>query len=276
MQRKLIINLILIGAIIGLSVFLVNTRTVPVNPVVPLTSIAPQSIQTILIKRAGKPDLSFRKSNAIWLMTAPLEARANDNRINAMLQLLQTPSFTRMQAVRQDLSRLGLATPAVVLRENNHEFLFGTTSPLEGRRYVMTNGTIHLIPDGLFPQLQQGATFFVSPRLLPETTLLQDISLPGYHLSYVNHAWQSAEDPDLNSAALERLAAAWLAATAINTAVLEPAPSQGEVRITTRNGESMRFEILQREPLLKLARTDLNISYTMPAGAARALLAPQD
>jgi hypothetical protein len=274
MQRKLIINLILLGAIIALSVFLVNTRTVPVNPIVPLTSIAPQSIQTILIKRAGKPDISFRKSNTAWLMTAPLEIRANDNRINAMLQLLRTPSFTRMQAAQQDLARLGLATPAVALQENNHAFLFGTTSPLEGRRYVMINGTIHLIPDGLFPQLQQGATFFVSPRLLPEGTLLQEINLPGHHLSYVNHAWQCDEDSNLKSAALERLAAAWLTATAMSTAILQPAPSQGEIRITTRNGESMRFEILQRQPLLKLARTDLNITYTLPAGSAKSLLKP--
>jgi len=273
-QRRVIINLILIGSVIALAMFLVNTSSPPANPIVPLTTIAPQSIESIDIRRDNKPELRFRKSNSIWLMTAPLEVRANDDRINAMLQLLQTPSFNRLQSMDHDLSRFDLAPPAVVLREDAHEFQFGGTNPLEGRRYVMIGATIHLIPDGLFPQLQQDPAFFISPRLIPEDTLLQEISLPDYNLNYVNHAWQSPATPDLESAVLERLAANWLAATAVAIGSLEPAPSLGKVRITTRNGESIRFEILQREPLLKLARTDLNISYTMPAGSAEALLKP--
>jgi len=271
-QRRVIINLVLIGTVIAVSMFLVNTGPPPSNPAVPLTAIAPQNIKSIKIRRAGKPELRFRKRNSIWLMTAPLEARANDNRINAMLQLLQAPSFSRLDAAGRNLARFDLAPPAVILEEDAHEFQFGGTNPLEGRRYVMIGATIHLIPDGLLPQLQQGPAFFISPRLIPEDTLLQEISLPGCRLNYVNHAWQSPDAPDLENAVLERLAANWLAATAVAIGSLEPAPSLGEIRITARNGESIRFEILQREPLLQLARTDLNLSYTMPAGAAEALL----
>lgn len=256
--------------------FLLNTTHPPANPIVPLTSIAPQSIESIDIRRVGKPELSFRKRNSIWLMTAPLEVRANDNRINAMLQLLQAPSFTRLAVTGQDLARFDLAPPAIVLREDTHEFQFGGTNPLEGRRYVMIGATIHLTPDGLFSQLQQGPAFFISPRLIPEDTLLKEISLPGYRLNYVEHAWQSPDAPDLENAALERLAANWLVATAVAIGSLEPATPLGEIMITTRNGESMRFEILQREPLLKLARTDLDITYTMPAGATEELLQPGD
>lgn len=276
MRRRIIINLILISTVIALAVFLVSTGTEPGSPVIPLTSIATQSIQRIDIKRAGKPDLGFRNNNGVWLMTVPIEARANDNRINAMLQLLQAPSFTRLRSTDHDLSHFELAQPIVVLREDAHEFVFGGTNPLEGRRYVMIDDTIHLIQDGLLPQLLQGPAFFVSPRLIPEDTLLRTISLPGYRLSYVNNVWQSSDSPGPGVVDPERLAADWLAAAAVSIGALQPSPTQGEIKITTRNGEIMRFEILQRDPLLKLARTDLGISYTMPAGATEALLLGDD
>jgi hypothetical protein len=271
-RHRIIVNLILIGAVIVLAVFLMNTGTQPGNPVIPLTSIAPQSIQRIDIKRAGRQDLGFRKIHGVWRMTKPLEVRANDNRINAMLQLLQAPSVSRLRARDHDLSRFELAPAAVVLREDAHEFLFGGTSPLQGRRYILSDDTIHLIQDGLYPQLLQGPAFFVSTRLIPEATLLREISLPGYRLIYIDNTWQARAAPDLDGAALERLAADWLSASAVSIGDLDAAPAMGEVRITARNGAIMRFEILQREPLLKLARTDLGITYTLPAGAAESLL----
>jgi hypothetical protein len=120
--------------------------------------------------------------------------------------------------------------------------------------------------------LLQGPAFFVSTRLIPEATLLREISLPGYRLIYIDNTWQARAAPDLDGAALERLAADWLSASAVSIGDLDAAPAMGEVRITARNGAIMRFEILQREPLLKLARTDLGITYTLPAGAAESLL----
>lgn len=271
MQRRIIINLILVSAVIGLAVFLMNTRKQPANPVKPLTTIPPQIINRLDIIRSGKQEISFSKRDKVWYMTAPLKVRANDNRINAMLQLLHTPSFTRLRAAGRDLDRFDLASPKAILREDAHEFHFGGTNPLEGRRYVMYQGTIHLIPDVLFPQLQQGPAFFISPRLLPEGVRLREIRLPGQHLSFVNHDWQS-DPPVQDNAAAKRRAHAWLMASAVTIGSVQPQQSGGEIRITTENGAVIRFEILQRKPILKLARTDLGLSYTMPAGSDETLL----
>ena len=272
MRLKIIINLILIVAIAALGVFLVNNGDEPQKKIIPLTSIVPETIRHIDIERTDKGKISFRKIGDNWFMTAPLQARANDNRINAMLQLLRTPSFTRLSIEELDLSRFDLAPPAVTLRENGQEFFFGDTNPLEGRRYVMVGAVVHLIRDDLYPQLLQEPVFFISPRLLPEGVPLREIDLPGHRLNFVNNVWKDAEAEDMGKEKLESLVSAWLSATAVSLGKLEPAQSLGEVEITTRNGEIMRFEIRQLKPLLKLARTDLSISYTMPTGAAETLL----
>lgn len=268
MQRKIIINLVLILAVAALAVFLLNTGEEPEKTIVPLTSIPPDSISRIDIERTDKVSISFRKNGDVWFMTAPLQVRANENRINAMLQMLKTPSFTRLSIDELDLSRFDLAPPAVTLRENGREFFFGDTNPLEGRRYVMIGATLHLIQDGLLPQLQQGPEFFISPQLIPEGTLLQSIELPGYVFTFVNNKWIGTDDTQITEDTLERLISAWQTAQATSIEIIKPVDSLDDVIIHTRAGEAMHFEIQQREPVVKLARTDLGITYYISGAVA--------
>ena len=268
MQRKIILNLILLLAVAALGVFLVNTGEEPEKKIIPLTSIAPETIRHIDIKRKDKGNISFRKIGDAWFMTAPLQVRANEYRINAMLQLLQTPSFIRLSTEGLDLSRFDLAPPAVSLEENGQEFFFGGTNPLEGRRYLMRGSVVHLIRDDLYPQLQQGPEFFISPQLVPEDTLLQSIELPGHTFTFLNNHWTGTDDTQITEDVLQRLVSAWQSAQATRIEQLQPTDSLGEVIIYTRTGEVMHFGIQQRKPVLKLARMDLGITYTIPAETA--------
>lgn len=268
MHRKILINLVLILAVAALGVFLVNTGKEPEKQVIPLTSIAPETIRRIDIEKLDQGTIRFRKNGDVWFMTAPLEVRANENRINAMLQLLKTPSFTRLSIEELNLSRFDLAPPAITLRENGNQFFFGDTNPLEGRRYVMVGAVVHLIRDDLYPQLQQGPEFFISPQLIPEGTLLQSIELPGHTFNFLNNQWTSAEGTEISKASIDRLVTAWQTTRATRIEIIKPADSLGEVILHTRTGEIMRFEIQQRKPVLKLARSDLGITYYVPVDTA--------
>ena len=268
MSYKTIINVFLIIAVVSLGVFLVKTRDENNDQSVTLTSIQPGTIDRIGIYNADRKEIKFEKRTDGWFMTAPLAVRANTIRIGAMLQMLQTPSFAQLPEAEHDLQRFELEAPAVSLILNDQEFYFGGTNPLEGRRYVMIGDTVHLITDGLFPQLQQRSEFFISPQLIPEGTLLQSIELPGYVFIFENNKWSGNDDTGILEEDLDTLITAWQSATATRIEILEPAGSMGEVIIHTRTGEVMRFEIQQREPVLKLTRTDLGITYDIPADTA--------
>ena len=95
-------------------------------------------------------------------MTEPRDATANPDRIKAMLSILEITSFARFPVTQSNLKHFDLVNPAVTLKLDEHEFLFGGDNPLGSRRYVMYSNTIHLINDGLFHQLLQSPEFFVT------------------------------------------------------------------------------------------------------------------
>ena len=131
------------------------------NIPVAVSSIDKHGITVINISRGEREDITFNKAGDTWQMATPLHARANNTRIDAVLSVLQARSYTQLDAGMMDLDRFDLANPAVTLTFNNFEFLFGGSNPLEGRRYLLFQGTIHLIDDGLYQQLLQPAEFFI-------------------------------------------------------------------------------------------------------------------
>lgn len=131
-----------------------------------VTNIAEENIDLITIKRKGQDDIIFTKHQNIWQMTSPKTAAANNTRINAMLHILQTRSYAQLYVEVPGLNQFDLLNPAVTLQLNDHEFFFGGTNPLEHRRYLQFEDTVHLINDGLFHQLQQPPDFFI--RKQPE------------------------------------------------------------------------------------------------------------
>ena len=126
-----------------------------------VSAIDKAGITSISITRTGRDALHFSKKGNAWQMVSPRPARANQTRINAILSVLQAHSYTQLDAGKMDLNRFDLVHPAVTLTLNDFEFRFGGSNPLEGRRYLLFQHTIHLIDDGLFEQLQQPAEFFI-------------------------------------------------------------------------------------------------------------------
>ncbi len=140
MTHKLRINLILL-VIIALLAFLVwQSRP---QPMTPLSKLVPAGISHISISH-GKSSLSMRLKQGRWLIDGQ---PGLGSRIEQLLTISQTPSLNRFPAP-SDLSPFGLQNPALVLQLNRERFAFGDIDPLNGWRYVLYNGVIHLIGNG--------------------------------------------------------------------------------------------------------------------------------
>lgn len=260
MDKKLRLNIILLIIVIGLAGFLITSNNKPeVNEQKTVSSVTPETIQHIRIERDEKPDIVFDKKEDMWKMTSPLTAIANLSRINAMLHLLQTRSFAQLYAKGLNLRRFDLRYPAVTLYLNEYEFFFGDTNPLEDRRYILFEDTIHLINDSLFHQLTQDSTFFINPRLLPDSTKLIRLQLPDITLNLDGAIWHSS-DINTDNDSIVKVINAWLDATAA-VEMYEAAKSTGTVVVTTARQHTIRFEIVSPLPDLVLARIDLGIQY---------------
>ena len=160
--QRINLALVLVIIVVAAAVYLAGGRQ-PDEAPLRLTSVDPAGVSSITVEQRGGMTIRFVKAGQVWAMTAPVQGPANPARINAMLAILQSQSFARIDSNAIEPGRFDLLQPAVVLTLNDQRFTFGGSNPLEGRRYVLYDGTVHLLNDNLYHQLLQPAEFFLAP-----------------------------------------------------------------------------------------------------------------
>ncbi|MEJ2425638.1 MAG: hypothetical protein P8101_14475 [Candidatus Thiodiazotropha sp.] len=140
MGFKVNLILIMIAAALGALVWWSQPAPTPL-----LSNLDPATVQRITIEQQGAehPILLTRKG-ASWLVD---EQPADGQRVLQLLKLLRTPSLHRFEAPTS-LQPYGLDRPTWVVTFDSERFEFGATDPINGWRYVLNRGVVHLIGDG--------------------------------------------------------------------------------------------------------------------------------
>lgn len=262
MRSRLLLTLSLLIAVIGLALFLAyGGNKKPEHADVPLTGIAPDTIDHIRIIRNDQDEIRFEKQSGLWMMQHPFQLRASDIRINSMLKLLGAHSYAQYNSKGTQLSRFLLDKPQVSIEFNGAHIDFGDVSPLEERRYVLYNNAVHIINDVLFMQLQAPSYFFLNTRLLPEHATISTILLPGHAIRRQQGIWTVEPADHISADKIVELANAWRDADAITVSKYEDTTQHESVRIEFDKQEPIEFIIVREPPQLILARPDLGIQY---------------
>jgi len=139
----------------------------------PLTSIAPDTIQSITISSRQR-QLAFRRQesnrnsnqdshqHSQWLSAASPGKAIDTETISKLLGILKTHSFRQFEKTEGNLAMFGLNTPQYQLTLDNLAILFGTSDPLQQHRYVLLNDKIHLISDLYLQFFLADEAFFLS------------------------------------------------------------------------------------------------------------------
>jgi hypothetical protein len=141
MLSRVRINLLLLAltGLLGLLLWLSQPSPLP-----PLTQLDPQQITRIRISDQGEREINLQRQQNQWMSG---EQRADQARIRQLLKICQTPSLRRFPAP-DDLSPFGLAPAEFVMGLDDSTLSFGSNDPINGWRYVLYEGEIHLIGDG--------------------------------------------------------------------------------------------------------------------------------
>ena len=179
MRSRLFLNIFLFLIVIGLALFLARTTNDVNEQDIVLTSLDPDSVNNIKIIRRDLEEISFSKQDNQWVMQTPYEIAANRLRINTMLKLLQAHSYTQLDSNDVELNQSLLDDPVVSIQFDNTKIDFGDTSPIgkDKLRYVLLNNIVHLVNDSLYQQLLTNASFFISPKLLPEGSNIKALQI---------------------------------------------------------------------------------------------------
>ncbi len=118
MKSRILINLVLIVVIVALYYFVnYKPELKPVSKPM-LTTLQASDVTDIVISRLGRAQIHLVKNNQHWQLTQPIKARANDVRVNLILDLLTTSSHAQLKLTEQVASEsdhnevVHLKTPA--------------------------------------------------------------------------------------------------------------------------------------------------------------------
>jgi hypothetical protein len=250
------------------------------KPLPVLTSVDPGSLGRIEVDYPGQAPIVLVKEQDEWWLSQPLHVPANRFRADTLAQLARAGSLQEYPAAELDLAKFKLDKPLMKVRFDATELAFGDTDPLNGRRYVLTNGKVHLITDEVADLTGGAVTTYVSHSLLPENArpVWLDLPLLGeggeaqkpfqgqVELRFEDHRWTLKPPREkLSQDSLNRLVDGWRFAAALE---VKEAP-KGErpiarVSIKLDGAQSpMVFDVTAVKPEAHLVRPDLGLEYVI-------------
>ncbi len=267
-NQRIWINISLLIIIFVLSVIIFFNKNEIEDKLLPLSSINPKSIININVQRKNLDNLSFSKNDGVWNMITPLQFQANRARIESILKILETKSYNQFNLDEVDIAQFALRSPAVILELNENKFSFGTSNPINQRRYILFNKKIHMIDDFHFPQLTTNAAYFAETKLLPDKTNIILIRFPEYTIWLNNGKWQ-ASIPEYDEEKVKKIINKWKEIIAISVSRYEKQEGQKTITINSLSGQEINFAIVATAPYLILGREDLGIQYNMSMDDAK-------
>ena len=265
----------LIAALVLLAIYKPGTKPGPTGT--PLTSLTAPDIQRIRLLRPQQPPMVLEKNAETWRLTGPRAARANEARLNELVQLAATPVPTRFSVAPTELVKYGLDNSLATLFLNEHEIRFGGMHPLENQIYVWHDGQVALLPVAVLRAVSAPFNDFLNAGLLEENTKPLAFRFPSFSLKQNEQgAWvRSPELKELASDAINRFVNEWRYARALSVAPYSGKPVKERVTITIADADKTRtleLGVLTHTPEFIVYRKDENLEYHFPADIGTRLM----
>ena len=277
MQRRWLINLLLLLAVAGLALFMWWQPGLTPDPSQRLTTIDLDSILTIRIERPNQKPVVLKKDDRGWRLHAPISARGNPENINRVLQIAAAPARPVANGQGWKASRYGLARPRARLWFNDRELRFGTIHPLNNLLYVGVGNRVALIGLHHFHVIASPLTALASPHLLDRGLRPVAFQFPRQRLILRRGRWRW--QPPAKSAGPARAAQlqrGWQTARALSVKPYSGKPAIDRLMVTAvdANGRQTRlkFEVISYQPVFILHRRDEGLEYRFPVTATKRLI----
>lgn len=276
---RVLVNVVLLSLAAGLAMFLwLDPLRGPPPVEEKLSDIDPTQVRRLRIVGPDRPLIELIRKDGVWRLVAPLSLPANENRVSALLGLAAATVYDAFRAEGNNLGEFGLDPPKFKLLLDEHEFRFGDTEPLNGRRYVEYGEDVHLISDVYFHHLLAPAPAFVDPAPIGSDARPVGFLVSAVKLRLENGRWRVDPPGARGDDAGERLANAWTSARAASVKHFDPDIDWKQTIQIELNGESepRRFRIAQLEHELIVGRPEWKVQYHFPKKAGLRLLALAD
>ncbi len=266
MNSRTLLNIGLLVLLIGLGLLVLFEPGIEPPPApTALTTFNQDDITHVRIDREQQEPLRLDRQQDGWRVLSNQPIPANEFQVLSLLELVGTETKRSYSLDQLDLGKLELDPASAKVTFNNELTIeFGTTEPLGGSRYVRIDDTVHLVKDRYQHLIEADITTFVDHRLLREGSHITRLQLPQKTLMYSDDIHWSLvpEDPDVSADAIQELVDAWQHVSALWVRKYEAGSSEAQIQIQLEGTQdTIKFEIMARQPELVLARPDWQIQY---------------
>lgn len=275
MKSKWLLNLVLGVLAVALGAVAYYTPRDRERGAFALSTLAAREVTRIRIERAGTPAAVLESKGGHWRLAAPVAAPAESAQVERLLSILSAQSPQRMPPI--ELGRFDLDAPPLQVTFDAQVFQFGLVSPVTREQYVLTGGAVYAIAPLYAAGVPVDPLQLVRRRLFAEGAVAVRFTLPAASLARSDGGWlMKPARAELSQDDFNRFADAWRFATAARVARASARPALALIQIGFTDGETVAFDLVQREPELVLRRRDLDLEYTLGSASARRLLDPGD
>lgn len=280
MSKRNLVNLSLLLLIFALAAIAVYKpgKDVAIKPTI-LTPLKSSAIHHIKINRhsasATEQQIEFKKTVSGWEMLKPYSVSANTFRINSILELLSTVSFSQNNLENLDLNTFGLKKPLVTITFNNiTSLVFGHNKSLKNHRYIKIGSTLHLTADTFFYQLGAKSESYINHKVLSESDNIVKLTLPSLKLKNDNGKWNVIpKKGDLSSDSINQLISEWKLSQAFDVNKVKPdSVGKADIIVYLKNNKKIHFKIEDTHKSFNLINLDTGIRYFLSSDRKDKLL----
>jgi hypothetical protein len=220
--------------------------------------------------------LTLQRDGDGWRITAPVEWPADAANVERLLSILKLESSLLAKLSDVDPQALGLQPPKATLRLNDTTLAFGDTNNIGGRRYVLIDSSLYLVPDIHLAFAAQGIPGIVDRRLLPGRYDITALRLPELEIRRNSEEqWQSTRNANTTPEQLELLVGNWQALPASRITRFDADAGAGEpIEARFSDGRHIDFLLLSSAPEIIIANPRIGLQYHFRASLYDQLLAP--
>ncbi len=275
LRGRALANIVLLGVTVILLavVWLGPDRAQPSTEL--LSDIDPGAVTGVRIEWPRGRAMTARRDAERWQMEAPYQLPADDLRMQALLSLARAPSLAHFPASQRELAQFGLDPPRVRIVLDDAVFEFGDTEPLDGRRYVLHAGRVHVVADSHFQHLSAEAASYLHPGPMGPDAEPVELLVSGARLRLEDGRWR--REPPLAGVSADRinaLADEWARVRAMSVSRFDPNLNWTQSVAVRRADETgpRRFRVARTDYELVLGRPDAGIQYHVMRKSGERLL----
>ena len=150
------------------------------------------NLNSLVIKRPGKSDITLLAENDLWQVHEPCTLRVNPNRLQPLLSIASPAAFS-YDAAEVDLEAAGLTQPLATVIANEQRIDIGNTDITGERRYAKRGDRVEFVAEWILPLLDGGLSALAALELFDHsisTVAIESLSDTQSMISDEVSTWQ--------------------------------------------------------------------------------------